>query len=93
MIIASSSTTLQVRKKTKLHNKVSIHICSLPLQAEPNGPPSGHGYRDIEPHACMDIETDRNPSSSYFMVNMPSGMDHGRVSSATTTSCNMAAVL
>ena len=44
-----------------------------------------------EPHICIEY---RNPCNSFSMVNMASGMDHGRVrptTTTTTTSRNMAA--
>ena len=49
------------------------------LQAEP------HNYRNRT--TCM--HRNRNPCNSFFMVNMASSVDHGRVRPTTTTSRNI----
>ena len=38
------------------------------------------------------MHKNRNPCNSFLMIKMASGMDHGRVRLATTTSYNMAAI-
>ena len=49
----------------------------------PEGPPSGASIIIGKgSHVCIEIGTHAN---SFFMVNMASGMDHGRVAPTTTT--------
>ena len=68
-----------------IHMQISV-ISIRRVLAELRRPEGHHNYRKRT--TC--IHRNRNPCNSLFMVNMASGMDHGRVRPTTTTTNDVA---